>query len=187
LDLLLETSERLLGAEFDLSERPADRLIFLDAHHRRTVAAEKDGQRRFDLGRIPEQDLRQIQYARLTAEIGLERAKSADESKLKRLLKARAEAAEAEVVMRWTEYRNGRGTLDILLEANKHWLQAVQDMGDEPAHRIAALGAYRRRMAELEKVGQERYDAGRIPIQDLAEVRYYRAEADLWLERAKSR
>jgi hypothetical protein len=187
VDLLLDTSERLLGAELELSDRPADRVVFLDAHRRRMEAFEKLEKERFDAGRLPEQDLLQTRVVRLTAAIRLEKAKATDESNLKRLFKARGEAAEAEVTMRRQEYLNGRGTLDILLEANRHWLEAVQDMGGEPAHRVAALEAYRRRLAEIEKLNQERYDAGRIATQDLAQTRNCRAEADLWLERAKAR
>jgi len=36
-------------------------------------------------------------------------------------------------------------------------------------------------MKEVEKVAQERFDAGQWSIEDLVQTRYWRLEAEIWL------
>ena len=40
---------------------------------------------------------------------------------------------------------------------------------------------------KVEEVNQARFDAGRVAIADLAHSRYYRIQAEIWLERAKEK
>ena len=42
-------------------------------------------------------------------------------------------------------------------------------------------------MKEVEKVNQARFDAGRVAVADLAETKFYRIQAEIWLERAKAK
>jgi outer membrane protein TolC len=41
-------------------------------------------------------------------------------------------------------------------------------------------------MKKIQDINQERFDQGRISIEDLALAKYYRLEAEIWLERAKA-
>jgi hypothetical protein len=42
-------------------------------------------------------------------------------------------------------------------------------------------------MKMLEEINQARFDAGRIPIADLSQTKFYRSQAELWLERAREK
>jgi hypothetical protein len=52
---------------------------------------------------------------------------------------------------------------------------------------MAAWDAHRQRMQDLYDMNMARFEAGRIPIQDLAQSDYYRLDAEIGLERAKAR
>ena len=107
--------------------------------------------------------------------------------KLQALLKERLDAARAEVDARTKEFEAGRGTLDFLFRASRRLVEAQRDMNDRKEDLLNALKDHVERMKQIEKLNQERFDAGRIPIYDLAESTYYRAEAEIWLERAKAK
>jgi RNA polymerase sigma factor (sigma-70 family) len=111
----------------------------------------------------------------------------AAEDKLTALLKERVEAAKTWEKARHEQFLAGRGTLDILFEASKRLLEAERELSDKKADQIAALEAYFKLMKEIEEVNQARYDAGRVGIDDLAQSKYYRLEAEIWLERAKAK
>jgi RNA polymerase sigma factor (sigma-70 family) len=106
---------------------------------------------------------------------------------LKALLKERFDAARAEVVVRCKEFIAGRGTLDILCGASRRMLEAEQGLSDKDDDQIAAWERHRKRMKQIEEVNEARFQAGRIGIQDLAQVRYFRADAEIGLERATTR
>src|SRR5262249_2269685 len=116
-----------------------------------------------------------------------EKPAPAAEDKLTTLLKARVEMAETEFANRNQEFLAGRGTLDILFGAGKRLLQAQQELSNKKEDQISALEAYLKLTKDIEEVNQARFDAGRITIADLAESKYYRLEAEIWLERAKAK
>jgi RNA polymerase sigma factor (sigma-70 family) len=105
--------------------------------------------------------------------------------KIKSILQQLFEAANVEAHARWNDYVAGLGTLDIFLGGSRRLLEVERLLSKEKSHQVGALERYLRRMRELEKINQARYDAGRIAIQDLAEPRYYRLQAELWLEQEK--
>jgi hypothetical protein len=113
-------------------------------------------------------------------------AQSKASEKLKVLLKARYDMANVEAHARWSEFQAGRGTLDFLFGASRHLLDAERELSERKADQIAALERYLWCMREIEKVNQQRFDNGRLPIQDVAEARYNRIQAEIWLERAKA-
>ncbi len=104
--------------------------------------------------------------------------------RLKRLLKERYEAAQVEFDGRFKEFLAGRGTQEFLYRSACRLLQAQKELSDKPAEQRAALEAHLKRMKEIEEIAKGRYDAGRIPIQDYQAARYWRLEAEIWLERA---
>ena len=101
------------------------------------------------------------------------------------LLNERLNAARTELDSRTKEFEAGRGTLDFLLGASRRLAEARREMSTSKEDLLNAVKDYVKRMKQIEKINQERFDAGRIPIYDLAESTYYRAEAEIWLERAK--
>ena len=72
-----------------------------------------------------------------------------------------------------------------MLGSSQRLLQAEFDLSSKRADHIAALEAHWQRMREVETINQARHDAGRIPIQDLAQSRSGRCRAEILLERAK--
>jgi len=106
--------------------------------------------------------------------------------KMGELVKGQLEAAKAEVDARWQEFLAGRGTLDMMLGSSQRLLLAEFDLSTKRMDRIAALEAHWQRLREVETINQTRYDAGRIAIQDLAQVRFGRCRAEILLERAKA-
>jgi len=113
--------------------------------------------------------------------------KSDQPPNIKPILSGLFDAANVEAQGRWKQYVAGQGTLDILLGASRRLLEAEQLLNKEKANQLAALEQHLKRMKEAEAINQTRFDAGRIPIQDLAESRYYRIQAELWLEQAKGK
>jgi outer membrane protein TolC len=107
--------------------------------------------------------------------------------KLQALLKARLEAAKTEVDARNKEFEAGRGTLVFIFDASKRLLQAELEVSDKKSDRLAAYEAFLKLAKEIEETNKQRFDDGKIPVQDLAQATYYRLEAEIWLEREKDR
>jgi outer membrane protein TolC len=103
------------------------------------------------------------------------------------LLKERVEVAKTEFDSHNQEFLAGRGTLDILFGAGKRLLQAQRELSEKKEDQIAALEAYLKITQSIEEVNQARFNAGRINISDMAEAKYYRLEAEIWLERARAK
>lgn len=106
--------------------------------------------------------------------------------KIKSLLKEKLDTANLEMDARMKEFLAGRGTLDFLFAASRRLLDAQRDVAETKADHIAALEAHWQRMKQIEEIDQERFNSGRIPVQDLAQSKYNRLEAEVWLEKAKA-
>src|SRR6266852_3354211 len=111
--------------------------------------------------------------------------KETAEKNLKRLVQERVETAKKEFEARMMQFEAGKGTLDFLIGASKRLLTAETE--DRPGvGALAPLQAHFDRMKKIQDINQERFDGGRISIEDLAQAKYYRLEAEIWLERAKA-
>jgi hypothetical protein len=86
----------------------------------------------------------------------------------------------------WRQFLAGQGTLDILLGSSLRLLEAERLLSQEKSNQLAALEHHLGCMRESENVSQARFDAARIAIMDLAQPQFYRIQAELWLEQAKS-
>jgi hypothetical protein len=95
--------------------------------------------------------------------------------------------ALAETEARFRESLAGRGTLDILLEAAQHWLDSELALCERDADRVAALARHWQLAWTVETVNRARYEAVRIPLQDLAQTQYARLEAELNLVQTVAR
>ena len=80
----------------------------------------------------------------------------------------------------------GRGTLSFFLSSSERLLEAERALSDKKADQVVAIESHWKRMRQIEKVNEERFDAGRIPIQDVLQSRFYRLQAEIRLERARS-
>jgi hypothetical protein len=102
----------------------------------------------------------------------------------KELAQKRLQAARIVVTSRDLEFLAGRGTLDFLLEAARDLRDAELALAKTDADQLAALQSYWMMARQTEEVNQERYDLGRVPIQDLLESRNARLDAEIDLIRA---
>jgi RNA polymerase sigma factor (sigma-70 family) len=104
---------------------------------------------------------------------------------LRRLEQERVDTAKKEFEARMYQFEAGKGTLDFLIAASKRWLKA--ETGAIPSGITEAyLQAHFERMKKIQDINQQRFDEGRISIEDLALAKYYRLEAEIWLERCKA-
>jgi RNA polymerase sigma factor (sigma-70 family) len=111
--------------------------------------------------------------------------------KLRSLLESLFEAANVEAHSRWLQFNAGQGTLDFLfgsstrlMEAERLVRGAIADSRSgygRKKDRVATLEHHLKRMQEIEKVNQARFDAGRIALGDLAQSRFFRIQAEVWL------
>jgi hypothetical protein len=100
------------------------------------------------------------------------------------LRRQRRDAARREVEARFTEFRVGRGTLDGNLDALARRAEAELALAETPAERLAALARLWEATRAGETISQARYEAGRIAVQDLAETRVARLNAEIRLVEA---
>jgi hypothetical protein len=108
------------------------------------------------------------------------------DEKMKTLLWDRVEAARTVVTRRWKEFFVGRGTLDIYLNSSRRLLAAELDLSSNQADHVAAWETHRQRMQAVYDLNRERYNAGRLSLQDVEDSHYYCLDAEIGLERAKA-
>jgi hypothetical protein len=99
---------------------------------------------------------------------------AARHSDLKSLIEQRRRALETQYTARLTEFYIGRGTLDILLEAARNLFDAEFAAG---LPHIDCQRNYWQRLLPIKLVNDQRYKAGRIPIQDKQQSTYFEREA----------
>jgi RNA polymerase sigma factor (sigma-70 family) len=107
--------------------------------------------------------------------------------RIKGLLKARYEAASEETRARATEYEAGRGNLDILAGASLRLLEAERELNPKHDDQLAALRAHAKRMKDVYELADARYQAGRTSTADAKQAEYHHLDAELRLERWKSK
>jgi hypothetical protein len=128
-------------------------------------------------------DLRQALLTEIACGISVQRESKPDGGdKLKALMKERFKTAGEEFWARNQQFLAGRGTDELLYQAARRLVEAERELPDKSA--VTALANHLRRMSEIEKVSKERFDAGRIGVQDYRAAQYWRLEAEIWLERA---
>jgi hypothetical protein len=104
---------------------------------------------------------------------------AASSSDLRELAKGRLDAAREEFEGRFREFLAGRGTQSFLEDSAQHLLQAELELADTPASAVVAHERHWIYTREIEQIDRGRFEAGRIPIQDMAQARYYRLDAEL--------
>jgi RNA polymerase sigma factor (sigma-70 family) len=110
--------------------------------------------------------------------------KTAD--KLRALLKARVEAAKAELDGRTRVVQTGRAAPDSLFGASKRLLEAQLDIASKKSERLAAYDAHLKVAKAIEET-EKLFNDGRVTAPDVALSTYHRLEAEIWLEREKAK
>ena len=110
----------------------------------------------------------------------------AGESSIRDLASERHEAALVTLSSREREFLAGRGTLEFLQEVALTLLEAELALGGPPADRLGALERYWELVKRNEEINRERFEAGRIPIQDVADSKYQRIVAEIRLKQAQA-
>jgi hypothetical protein len=104
------------------------------------------------------------------------------------LLKARLDAARK--TYEWLTKNNmeSRPPIgELLYRWSCRWLDAEREMSGRQEDQIAAYRAHLRRMRELERVARDRFRNRFVAVEEDTAAQFYRAEAEVWLERAKHR
>jgi hypothetical protein len=107
------------------------------------------------------------------------------DDELRKLLKARYNAAVAEMKARFKEFEAGRGRVDSMLGASKRLLESGLELSAGPNDRIKLLEQFLEMAKEAERIKQVLVDEGREAPTELHEARYLRIDAEIRLLRAK--
>ena len=112
----------------------------------------------------------------------------AGDDQLTMLLKERLVSAGKEVEARFNLFAAGsaRGTIDILLNAQKRFLEARLALATKPAEQVTAYENAVMQARITEAVNKTRFNAGQIPSQDLDQSRYHRLDMEIKLLQAKA-
>jgi hypothetical protein len=104
------------------------------------------------------------------------------------LLKARLDAARKTYDWLAKNYIESRPPLgELLYRWSCRWLEAERDISTRQEDVLAAYRAHLNRMRELERVARDRFRNRFVPVEESTAAQFYRAEAEIWLERAKNR
>ena len=109
----------------------------------------------------------------------------AGDDELTKLLKARYNAAVAELQARSKALESGNGTVEDIFGAARKVLRSELALSDKPADRIAVREKYLELERAAEKVATIRFQAGKLSDADLAAARYSRLDAEVQLLKAK--
>jgi hypothetical protein len=98
------------------------------------------------------------------------------------LAKARLKEAQDEFNARFEAFQTGRdGMPEFLYFSGQQLIEAQLALYDERSDRLKALEEHWRRYRKLEEINQARYDSGRTTVQDLAQSKVKRIEAEILL------
>jgi RNA polymerase sigma factor (sigma-70 family) len=163
-------SRRWLQAQFDLSDRKADRDAALRAHRDRLAKVDDIARARLDLGNYTQP--------------GLERELNLpdDTALLKTFYEEHFEAV-------WKDFRNGKASPEQVCQASVFWLvnQVAHGPGKKkPQADPKDLQAHLDRLKKIEKIVRIEFEAGRRTQLDLDTVKFYRLLAEEWLATGKT-
>ena len=104
------------------------------------------------------------------------------------LAKAKADAAHRtyDVVRR----NNKEGLVpfaELVYRWSKRWLEAELDLFDNKENRVTAYMAHRDRMRDLARITRDRYRNRVNTVEEASATDFYIAEAEIWIEQAKSK
>ena len=192
VDRLLNASQTLMEAELDTTEAPEARLNSLKAHLARVKEIEKNELAELEVGRATTADVEEVQTFRLEVEFRIAKeaeaaarkastvARPADPKGLPRpdIGQERVEMARKRWETQLAFYKEGRLTIDRLLNASQTLMEAELDTNDAPEVRLTSLKSHLARVKEIEKNELAELEVGRATTADVEEVQTYRLEVE---------
>jgi hypothetical protein len=133
----------------------------------------------------PADPAKQVAYAPAPEEKKEEPAERS--ATLRKMLQDREAAALTMWKAQSEQFMAGRGTLDFAINASYYVLRSSIELSRTKEQRIAARQAHVNRLKPLLDTTKDRYEVGRASIADLAQTRYHYLDAEIELEREKSR
>ncbi len=189
IDFLLQASAELALCERQIAETAKARVAACQARVDRATELYKIIKARQEAGKVATQDLEMAKDAceeakqELLAEKLIARTSPSSEKRetvdLAALRAQLLETGNGEWEARWKEYSAGRGTLDFLLESSRRLLAAELKCAKKSADSVRAYRANVDRLTGVEAINQERFNAGKVALQDLLQARYARIDAEL--------
>jgi hypothetical protein len=110
---------------------------------------------------------------------------AADDDAVRKLLKARYNAALRGLQARYEEVEAGKATLFTMLDAYSFVRNSWIELSDKPAEQIRAREIYFELAKEAESAAEVRHDRNALSTADLETYRYIRLDAEIDLVRAK--
>ena len=101
------------------------------------------------------------------------------------LVRAKLDAARIAFGARVKEFLRGSGTLDFVLESSLRVIDSELAQTDNQVDRLAALERHWTQKKIGEIIAVERFESGRIPVQDCAAAVYGRLKAEIRLAEAR--
>jgi hypothetical protein len=101
------------------------------------------------------------------------------ETPLQDLKKARLDVARKAFEAVDRDFLAGRGTLEFTMNWSERLLKAELAVADKPNERRAARERHIARLRAIEEVNKQRFDAGRIAVQDYLSSQYNRLDAEI--------
>ena len=108
-------------------------------------------------------------------------------ARTKDLLKAQYETASGVAHARWRKFKQETGEPSLLLDSLRSLTDAERELSTERNDHLAALERQLARVREIEKISEDWFNHGRIPIQNVWEPRHERIRTELALERLNAR
>jgi len=165
-------------------------IVEADAQRERIAVRESDLSRKREIssvvgekyrsGRAVLQDYLDSRAAASMAEMGLEKEKARRETPDDSLV-----ACEQWLFHR-REFVEGKGTQDVLFESARVLLQIQLREAPGKKETISVWEAHLGRMRELSRIAKERYESGRVAVQEYAQARTEVVLAESGLEKAKA-
>ncbi len=100
---------------------------------------------------------------------------------------AKRDAARKAYEAWWANYRDRAAPGEWVYLWSKRWLGAEKELSGRHEDQVAAYEAHLERMRELEGIvyRMQRAKPGLARIDELSTTRYYRIEAEIWLEKSR--
>jgi hypothetical protein len=194
LQMVLDTGEALLETELELATTPAERVaaVWRAVEHAQLV--EQVIAERFEGGAAASQDLHQSWARRVAAEKRLlvetaqAEGRAADPARLRAVQKQQRDALLAARDGMLTLVMTGKASLEMCLDISDRLMRVELDLAATPADRVRIRQDAVEAARLVERLTQERFEAGAAGPQDVAQVRARRAAAEvrLLIQRAEA-
>jgi hypothetical protein len=190
---LLKAARPLFLAQMEGADKPADRLDLCERFAARLKAALETMEAQRQARRLPDTGYALARAAYYDDEVVLARERlrarpsKGGEADLHKLLLDRREAYQVALMRLHTDFKVGRGSLNLLLEIHRRSLGAAVEVVDLPLDRVRLLQATVDQLRKIEDLMREWLDAGKAGVSAVAEARIARLSVEIDLIRLKTK